>query len=301
MEKYCNTCQTSKSIEDFAYQNKARNIRCSRCKKCKIEYNRANKVYMQKLDSERKYNYHNDNHPGKKQCYSEHNKNYNGCQQWKIYDKFILQNNSSGRLSTFCKRCEKNIEFLIERKKKNSKVTRENRKTNGKHKEAIEKNKPRRNKLEKEKRKSLSYQIMKNLRCRAYQIMINNGIRMKGKSKLIGMRQSEYFQYLKFQMKTIDDNMNRKNYGEYWNIDHVIPCDTFTFKSYDDPLIKMCFSWFNTKPMKKEDNIAKLNRIDKEEIIEHIFKLYLYADKYNKSLITQIDKYYKFAEQYIID
>lgn len=67
--------------------------------------------------------------------------------------------------------------------------------------------------------------------------------------------------------------MTYENHGIYWHIDHVIPITQFNFDIDTDKNIELCFSWFNLMPLVKEKNISKQNKIDKEQIINHLQNL----------------------------
>ena len=291
--KYCKMCDEDVSLSNFG-TNGSPNTYKPLCKFHTLEYTRGLKEEKRKrLIKKNKV----IDIPKKHFCKK--------CKKNKVIKEFDSREsiyNSDNeplflRYST-CRSCN-DATKSPEKKKEYSKIARERRIENGKTKEYQIKHAPVRNALEKIKCKDPKYRMKKNLRHRAYEIMLMRGIRMKEKHKLVGMTYDEYEKYLEFMMRRIDKNMHMKNYAAYWNIDHVIPCDSFAFDTSDDPMISMCFSWFNTKPMKKELNISKLNKIDKKEIIDHIDKLYCYANKYNKKMIKYINKYYNYAKKYI--
>jgi hypothetical protein len=59
--------------------------------------------------------------------------------------------------------------------------------------------------------------------------------------------------------KQFSPEMNWKNYGEYWEIDHKIPRCWFHYKSTKDKAFKRCWSLENLQPLKKEINHSKLH------------------------------------------
>lgn len=293
-KKFCKECDEDRPLSEFG-TNGSPNTFKPLCKKHTLEYTR-------KLKSEKKERIIKENKvidkPKKRFC--------NKCEKTKPIRKFdpresIYNKNNEPlylRYST-CRKCNDSTK-TPEKVKSYRKTTKQRRKENGKVAKYNEKYKPKRNENERLKcRNDPIYKIMKTLRNRASQIMVKNNIKTTGKCKLIGMTKEEYHEFLTFMMETIDDDMNIDNHGAYWHIDHVIPCDTFKFADLNDPMIKMCFGWFNTQPMKKELNIAKLNRIDKDEITEHIIRLYYYVDECNPCLIRYVDKYAKFAMKYL--
>jgi len=64
-----------------------------------------------------------------------------------------------------------------------------------------------------------------------------------------------------------DDNMNWKNYGIYWDIDHIVPQCLFDFT--DSEQVKMCWSRENVRPLVREENARKSNEVDIQLIKEY--------------------------------
>lgn len=69
-------------------------------------------------------------------------------------------------------------------------------------------------------------------------------------------------EWIKFQLY---DNMTFDNYGEYWHIDHCIPCSKFNLEKKED--IEECFSWQNIRPYTKKKNLQKGNEIIPFDIV----------------------------------
>lgn len=61
--------------------------------------------------------------------------------------------------------------------------------------------------------------------------------------------------------------MNWENYGIYWNIDHLIPINTFDLSNPEE--VKHAFNWKNTWAMISSENFSKKNNIIKEQIDQH--------------------------------
>jgi hypothetical protein len=72
----------------------------------------------------------------------------------------------------------------------------------------------------------------------------------------LGCSMEEYTQYLENQF---DNKMNWDNYGTYWEIDHIMPVDSFDL-DIEDNLYK-CFHFKNTQPLEKTENRKKSNNI----------------------------------------
>lgn len=54
--------------------------------------------------------------------------------------------------------------------------------------------------------------------------------------------------------KQFDGNMNWDNFGTYWELDHIIPRNTFNFMSVEDKQFQICWSLANLRPLEKIAN-----------------------------------------------
>ena len=68
--------------------------------------------------------------------------------------------------------------------------------------------------------------------------------------------------------------MTWDNYGTYWEIDHIIPQNTFNFTSEKDIEFKMCWSLPNLRPLEKSLNRKRPK--DGRDIPENIKQKLLY-------------------------
>ena len=50
------------------------------------------------------------------------------------------------------------------------------------------------------------------------------------------------------------------NYGIHWEIDYTIPISSFNLE--DEKERKKCFNWVNLRPLRKDKNRSKSNKID---------------------------------------
>ncbi len=57
-----------------------------------------------------------------------------------------------------------------------------------------------------------------------------------------------------------DKNMDWKNYGTYWAVDHIKPRSLFSYSSIKDSQFKECWDLKNLQPLEKIENIKKGNR-----------------------------------------
>jgi hypothetical protein len=51
--------------------------------------------------------------------------------------------------------------------------------------------------------------------------------------------------------------MSWENWGDVWELDHIIPLSTFKYESLDDPLFRECWALSNLRPLPRLENVAK--------------------------------------------
>ena len=47
-----------------------------------------------------------------------------------------------------------------------------------------------------------------------------------------------------------------------WHIDHIIPINSFSFQSYNDPEFRECWALSNLQPLWEEENLSKGTKLD---------------------------------------
>lgn len=93
------------------------------------------------------------------------------------------------------------------------------------------------------------------------------------------------------------DGMNWNNYGELWEIDHVIPVRLFDMQQDDD--LRLCFHYKNTFPLLVLDNAIKgagnlpfairlLMRSDTCEVRDSLIA-------FAENRLSRLDKYFKIS------
>ena len=82
--------------------------------------------------------------------------------------------------------------------------------------------------------------------------------------ELIGCSMDSLKCWIEYQF---DSDMNWENYGIFWNLDHVRPCNLYKLDDISE--IKECFSWENTRPLRKSDNLEKSDSYTNELATEH--------------------------------
>lgn len=80
----------------------------------------------------------------------------------------------------------------------------------------------------------------------------------------------------------LTDDMKLSEHGTVWHIDHVLPISIFDLSIDKEKTI--CFHWSNLAPLHRIKNMAKGNRIDKEQIKLHLESLKSFVIKENISL-----------------
>jgi len=86
---------------------------------------------------------------------------------------------------------------------------------------------------------------------------ISTSIRGKGGNKwqsLVGYNINELKQHLESQFSL---KINWNNYGNYWELDHIIPKNRFCYSSFLDPEFKKCWALDNLQPLEKLMNRSK--------------------------------------------
>lgn len=66
----------------------------------------------------------------------------------------------------------------------------------------------------------------------------------------------------------LSDDMTLEDHGKIWHIDHVLPISQFDLSK--DRELTICFHWSNLAPLHRIKNMAKGNRIDKQQIKQHL-------------------------------
>ena len=98
------------------------------------------------------------------------------------------------------------------------------------------------------------YRIKFNLRERMRKALKGNW--KQGKTiEMLGLNIPEYKEYLS---KQFNKDMSWDNYGSYWEIDHIKPCDSFDLSNLEEQ--KKCFIFTNTQPMEVSKNRIKSNK-----------------------------------------
>lgn len=101
--------------------------------------------------------------------------------------------------------------------------------------------------------------IARNLRSRLVKL-IRGKTRRLHTNELVGCEWTFLKRHLESQF---DVNMSWSNYGTYWHVDHIRPCQSFRLHNIEEQ--RACFHWTNLRPLEGAENIsknAKFNGVD---------------------------------------
>jgi hypothetical protein len=182
-----------------------------------------------------------------------------------------------GKIRPSCKKCDnamtraykaRNKKHISQYNQKYKKVHRKeiskyNHLYNKNNRDAIQK---RQTAQHKERKKTdFNYLITSNLRSMLYDFISSKGSKGKRTPTIIGCNYESLVLWFTF---LFDDKMTFDNYGKYWSVDHVYPCSKYTFEENEN--IYECFNWRNLRPLKILDNQKKINKIDNEDLTNHV-------------------------------
>ncbi len=188
-----------------------------------------------------------------KECYK--------CKSTKPKDDFHKSKSKKDGLETKCKSCvlEHSKKYYKENTEVRKQVVKNWEENNIERKKINRKSYSERNK---DKEKSYSYYYFKeryendlkfklfhNLRTRIYKSIKN---RSNSSKELLGCTIDEYYTYIENQF---DNYMTWNNYGTYWEIDHIIPINTFDL-SIKEHCIE-AFNYKNTRPLSCLENSTR--------------------------------------------
>jgi hypothetical protein len=110
-----------------------------------------------------------------------------------------------------------------------------------------------------------------------------NNKKSKHTCEYLGCTRENYIKWLCYNNNgfTID------NHGTEWHIDHVIPLSKFNHENKEE--MNIAFNWRNTMALSAKDNLAKNNKILKQQIEQHYKTLQDYHTE-NKIELPQIFK-----------
>tara|TARA_B110000263_G_scaffold248730_1_gene264360 strand:+ start:1703 stop:2773 length:1071 start_codon:yes stop_codon:yes gene_type:complete len=191
------------------------------------------------------------------------------CQEYQELDMFNKCDDSWDKLRPECKKClskyrEENKEQKTEYNKQYWIETKEDQTI--KHKIWANNNREHINEYNRERRKTnINYKLSDNLRQR-FRTVIKKQLLTKDSDTHIHDLLDCTLEYLvEYLENKFDDKMNWDNYGDYWHIDHIIPCSAWDLEKSEEQ--KMCFNYQNLQPLSAKDNLSKHNKyLEKDKI-----------------------------------
>lgn len=132
--------------------------------------------------------------------------------------------------------------------------------------------KEKRNKYLKDRRKTDSkFCLVSSYRTRISEVLKNKG-NVLSRISFLDCTKDFFYKWIENQF---DDKMTWENYVEYWVLDHVIPIAFFNLEN--EIHVKQCFSWFNLRPLEKNENLKKSDFIDLSIVKKHQEKINNYG------------------------
>lgn len=197
-------------------------------------------------------------------------KKCNVCKTNLSLDKFYNNKNSKDNLDNKCKTCSK--AYREKYKERNSKKIKAWHKENKEdlqkyykqryqknkeyYKKVAKKNKEKikvqaKGRYKKKYKNNLQYTLGLSLRNRIKNAIKNN-FKYGSTLELLGGPIDKIKKHLQSQFKP---EMNWENYGDIWEIDHILPCSSFDLT--DEEQQKICFHYSNLQPLFKTTEIAE--------------------------------------------
>ena len=112
--------------------------------------------------------------------------------------------------------------------------------------------------IRKRRDSDLDFNLACNLRNRLYKAFKSQNVRKTNKTYTLLERSHSFFQ--RWIIHQLYGNMNIKNYGSAWQIDHCLPIASFNL--LDEKEMKKCFICINLGPLDVKDNTTKADKID---------------------------------------
>ena len=250
-DKVCNTCQISKSLEEYTNNKRNKDGKDNRCKLCESERRKQN--IEKQRESQRKWREKNP----------DYMKEYAKKPELIAYQKEYYKENKDAYLKNTQQWRKENSEKYMETRKKYMEENRD--KMNKYHRE-----------WKQEKRETdMKYKLKENTSRRIrYELKtLLKGKKAKRTTEYIGCSIEELKTHIE---KQFDEMMNWENYGSYWHIDHIIPCAAWDLSIEEDN--KYCWNFINLQPLESSKNQSKRDKYELNDKEEYVKKLKLIFD-----------------------
>lgn len=131
-------------------------------------------------------------------------------------------------------------------------------------------------KIKMRRKTDINFQISEILRSKIHKMI-------KGKNtsymNFVGCDINWLKKWIEYQF---DDNMNWKNIGSYWQIDHILPINKFNFSC--DKNKRICFNWTNLQPIQSSINREKSDKLHLHHYFNSIISIIRFNTKYKQFL-----------------
>jgi hypothetical protein len=245
--KICKKCLIEKELnkENFKIERRVRLGFESVCRKCRREEGRVHRLnnietYKKRekkaRESKRNKEYH-------KEYYNNHKEEFQEYQRQRYYDNpepyLIRSKEQKIRLG------DKYKEYQKEYRKNNKEYL------NKKALENYHKNTNRR---------------IKNIISGSIRKRLNGKTKKSHTTEYLGCSIEFFREYISKKFK---DGMEWENYGQIWNLDHIIPCRAFDLNNEEE--IFKCFHYTNYQPLFCKENFSKQDEMPDGKFARHIF------------------------------
>jgi hypothetical protein len=222
------------------------------------------------------------------------------CKIKQAVDNFTKNKSSKDGLHSHCKTCKRsyqlktqteyNRQYYVKHKERilvqykeyrevNAAAINEQRKIWRKeNKEHIRKKNQEYLHIKKEKIKQkrildMDFRLCEILRSKIHKMLSGKDTSYK---TLIGCEMDTLKSWLEFQF---DAEMSWSNLGTYWQIDHILPISRFNLS--EDSNKRVCFSWTNLQPLRKDINCRKSNKFELHYYFNSIVSLHRFIQHMN--------------------
>ncbi len=222
--KTCPTCKVEKSIENYT-KNKTRKDGLQReCRECNHSHHNKH--------------YHTKKSPRLKENLKEGYKVCTSCNQELLLINFTTQKTGRFGVNNVCKTCF-NLNW-----NKYQKITGQNNIYN-KHRKSTDP----------------QFKLKTLLRGRLLDALKRHtrGGKVNKSHSALTLLGCSIDEYKLFLENKFTEDMTWENHGKVWEIDHILPCDSFDLTNEEEQY--MCFNYINTQPLQKSLNRSKGNKI----------------------------------------
>lgn len=313
--KKCTGCDVEKPLNKFPFRKDVNRYR-SRCRDCENEYARkrkqnnaeareksrlackeyyANNKEKMNAQSRKYHKEHLDEH--KKRCKENYEKNkeerkrYARERREALKKKFEEGTLKEPKINTkICTRCDIEKSVMLFPYRKNRGVYEARCKKCcaelEKARRIAKKDEIRNKATEKKRIKTPQMRMGEILRKRIGHVIHN----INGRNiyfELLGCNRKFFKLWFEFQFEFYENyDMNWGNHGTIWQIEHVMPCNSFDLTNKDQQ--KICFHWTNTSCVPKSINLAKGSKVSAAHLVGQKVRVKQFIDKLNTEDTQQL-------------